>query len=161
MNKHRCSPELVKWHKQAELARGKPKLVLSGEVLRLIKYIITSNISLVDLKKSEFLDILDKRIEVPTYHVLRNRLLPEVLLKLHDLFTQKLNSAVTISLKTDIWTSRTNTDFIALGAVVCNGDLSKKLLIIGLERMKGKHCAENIRDSIEEMTNKYELISLK
>ena len=156
LNKHRCCPELINWHKNSEKARGRFNSVLSDEVLKLIKYIINSNVSLSDLKNSEFLDILDKRIRVPTYHIFRNRLLPEVLQKLHSLFTRKLSSAVSIALITDIWTSRSNADFIALGAVICRGDMSKELIIIGLERMKGSHCAENIRSSICEMTNKYD-----
>lgn len=156
LNKHKCCPEIINWHKNSEKARGKLKPVLSDEVLRLIKYIVNSNISLSDLKNPEFHAILDKKIQVPSYHIFRNRLLPEVLQKLHRIFTCKLNTAVSIALVTDIWTNRSNSDFIALGAVICKADLSKELIIIGLERMKGSHCAENIRSSINEMTNKYD-----
>ena len=76
--------------------------------------------------------------------------------KLHHLFTLKMNKADSICLITDIWTSRSNSDFIALAAVLCHGN-SKELIIIGLDRMKGPHCAENIQLSIEDMINKYQI----
>ncbi len=150
-----CCPELTNWHKQAENFRRKAKTYISEPVFKLIKYIINSNISLSDLKKPEFIAILDKEIQLPSYHIFRNRLLPEIMGKLHVQFTKKLNIASSITLITDIWTSRTNADFIALGAVIAKGDMSKELLVLGLERMKGSHCSENIQKSIEAMTNRY------
>ena len=87
-------------------------------MLRLAKYIINSNSNISDLKNPDFIDILDKSINVPSYHMFRNRVLPELLEKLHALFTLKMNKADSICLITDIWTTRSLADFIALAAVL-------------------------------------------
>ncbi len=139
-------------------SRGTTSMIISDSILKLVKYVISSNSPITELKNKGFLDILDKEIKNlhMSYGVFRNKILPEVVVKLERLLTSKLNKASQICLITDIWTNRSNADFIAIGAVLVSSDLSKELHIIGLDRMKGEHNSENIQASVEEIVNRFE-----
>ena len=57
----------------------------------------------------------------------------------------KLKEASLVWLITDIWTNKSNVDFIALGASLINEYFEKEILIINMWPMSGTHAIENIK----------------
>lgn len=82
--------------------------------------------------------------------------MPTVLEKLMSFLSSKLNNAETVTLIVDIWTNKINADFIALAACYTDKNFFKQIHVIGMMRMPGSHCAENIKQGIEEIVNKYD-----
>ena len=75
--------------------------------------------------------------------------------KLHYSIEKKIQNALSVCLIVDIWTNRIMSDFIGLGASLIKDRFQKELFIIGLTRMNGAHNAENIKQRVEYMINKY------
>ena len=76
--------------------------------------------------------------------------------KIKKTITNCLRKAETITLIGDIWDSRQLADFFALCCQVTFADFSKKLIVLGLQRMSGPHNAENIILVSEEILNQYD-----
>jgi len=70
---------------------------------------------------------------------------------------QKLEDAIVVTLISDIWTSPEMLDFIGLAANITTSAFEKEVVVIGMMRMPGSHCAENIKTSIEAMVNRFAL----
>ena len=52
-------------------------------------------------------------------------------------------------------TKKVMADFIGLAAVIINEELQQEFLIIGMDGMAGNHIAENIKEAIENLVNRY------
>jgi hypothetical protein len=132
------------------------EFTLTQEEFRLSKFFISSNAGLNQLRNPCFIDILDKSLKAPSYHSFRNIILPNVLSKLKKHFNKKLLMAVSVTIIVDIWTNRVNADFLAVGAMITDSKLNSELIVIGMERMKGGHSAENIAETIQSIVNFYD-----
>ena len=55
----------------------------------------------------------------------------------------------------DIWTNRVNADYLAVGARITDYKFNSELIVVGMERMKGGHNAENVAITIESIINSY------
>ena len=125
-------------------------------MLDLIKYFISSNNFLTELKNKYFKRLMKKaKIKSPDYRTFVNRFLPELMKNLHEKILSKLTQAKSISLITDIWTNDQLRDFIAVAASVIDEHFKKDVIIIGFARMIGNHCAENVKVGVENIVNSY------
>jgi hypothetical protein len=93
---------------------------IDDKLFRLIVYVVSSNASLKELKRDSFINILDPSIKCPSYHVFRNEIIPAIMKKFYNAIQVKLNLALSISLIVDIWTNRSNRDYLALSASMVN-----------------------------------------
>ena len=80
--------------------------------------------------------------------------------KLYQAIEAKLQTALSICVISDIWTSKQMLDFMGLGASFTNNLFEKEVLIIGMMLMPGAHSAENIKESIEKLVNRYKFNKL-
>jgi hypothetical protein len=162
LNKHLknvCKDNSVReWYTQYALytKNNDPNLIINDHQLNLIKYFISSNSALQELKNPNLISITIPELKMPSEYVFRNTLLPEVMKNLRKCQENKLNNAETISLMTDLWTNRANSDFIAVAASCSNSCFDREIFIIDMVRMEGRHTAENIKKAIEIMINKFE-----
>jgi hypothetical protein len=60
---------------------------------------------------------------------------------LKTVISNKLSDAKFITLITDIWTNKSVSDYLALGASINNISFGKETLIIGMVKMPGSHNA--------------------
>ena len=107
MKNLKCYEETKQWCENYVSSTSKALLIptiLSEEEFKLAKFFITSNVGLTQLSNPCFLDILGKSIKVPSYRTFRNKILPEIMAKLHDTVEKKLNSASAICIIVYIWT---------------------------------------------------------
>jgi hypothetical protein len=159
LHKHiRLHPDLVSWKIKYNKHTGRSvSTAISNKLLSLIKFFVTSNISFANLTNEHFYAILDPNIHCPSYDVFRNRILPEVYDRLHKAIEIKLKLGMSVGLIVDIWTNRTNKDYIALAAIIMNSQFEKEICVIGMIRMPpGGHNADNIKKTVEELVNKYD-----
>jgi hypothetical protein len=143
--------ETVEWYKNfcATSSKSKDCACLDEDMLLLIKYFISSNNSIVELKNKFFKKLMIKaKMKTPDYRTFVNKLLPKVMDEIHKTILKKLRDATCISLITDIWTNKQLKDFIAVAANIINEKFEKQLLVIGISRMPGKHNAENVKIGI-------------
>jgi len=66
-----------------------------------------------------------------------------------------LQKAVYITIIVDLWVSAQMTDYGAVAVELIFEDFSKKVFVIGIERMEGAHTAEGVRDLIQKIINQY------
>ena len=129
--------------------------VICQKTLDFVKWFVTANLSGTDIKNVFFQKILAEYLNVPSYYILINTLLPAIVLSLKSKIEEKLLDSFSICLITDIWTNRLNKDYIALAAVVTDSFAEKSILVLGMARMPGPHNAENIKYAIEQICNEY------
>ena len=60
-----------------------------------------------------------------------------------------------ICLISDIWSNRAMLDFMGIAATLMNKEGKREIMTIGMTRMSGGHCAENIKKAIEEIVNRF------
>jgi copper chaperone CopZ len=58
-----------------------------------------------------------------------------------------------VFLISDIWTSKSISDYLALAARIVKDSFESESLIIGITKMSGSHCVENIKKAIETIIN--------
>lgn len=75
----------------------------------------------------------------------------ELLLQAIDI---KLDKAKAITLIADIWTNKIMADFLGLAALIKNANDKQELIVIGMQSMND-HTAENIKEAIENLVNRY------
>jgi hypothetical protein len=159
LNKHlELHDELKEWFKRFRQHTYKPStdFIVDDAHFRLIKYFVSSNMSLRKFRDPSFLDILDPRINVSSYQKLRKEILPEFVVQLRSYFNEKLSSCLIVSFIVDLWTNKIGQDFIALVAVVTNNEWEREFLVIDICPMEGGHNAENIKTKVENMINAYD-----
>ena len=81
--------------------------------------------------------------------------------KFQNFVDTKLLRAQSVSLNIDIWTNRINADFLGVGAVLSYANFESELIVIGMDRMTGGHCAENIGLVLEKVVNVYKFDKTK
>ena len=159
---HKKHSKLVDWLKKydqfnSKNLRAKEKATIDDNMLDLIKYFISSNNSLTELKNKYFRRLMKKaKIKSPDYRTFVNGFLPELMKSLHEKILSKLTHAQSIGLITDIWTNDQLRDFIAVAASVIDDNFKKDVIIIGFARMIGNHCAENVKTGVENIVNSYQ-----
>jgi hypothetical protein len=131
----------------------KPKL--DDATIGLVKYIVSSNSAIQQLKNPHFREI--SRLPIPDPSVFRNKWLPNVMNKLTDLIETKLRKATSICLTLDLWSSSINSDFLALNATLGSESFEKREIVtIGMVRMNDQHTAENIKLNVEKIVNNFD-----
>ena len=141
------------WNKN-ECRKG---CVIAESSFDLIRYIVSTYGSLLQIKNPDFLRIVKPSIRnaITSYYSFRYKKMPELFKILKNCIGERLHQANNISLVTDIWTNSVMADFIGVAAF-CSYELGySELLIIGLNKMDGKHEAEVIKKAIENIINKY------
>ena len=156
---HKNDKSLNEWFEKYNRFNSQSKSGTSVDenMLLLIKSFISSNNALIELKNKFFRKLMIKaKVKTPDYRTFVNKLLPEVMKQIHETILSKLKMAFSISQITDIWTNKQLKDFIAVAANIINDKFNKELLVIGFIRMKGRHCAENVKAGVESIVNTYE-----
>ena len=149
--------EIGEWfNKYRDYLKPKNDVKLSDELFDVIKFFITSNLSLNDLKNPFFLKIINPKLKVGGTFSFRHSKLPEAIKTLFLEIENRLDAAYSICLIVDIWTNEPNVDFIALGAFCINSNFERELIIINMMEMPGPHTAEVIKDATEQMVNQFE-----
>lgn len=154
LSKHlRKHTEFNKWEKDFKLIKKIKEPILTDKNLDLIKFFISSNTSLLQLKNPYFHKLFEGML--PSYHTFKSVFLPRVFTLFKEAIEAKLKIAVSVSLIADIWTTKTMTDFIAVAASITFPSYKKEIIIIGMIRMPGKHSADTIGKAIETIVNEY------
>ncbi len=142
--------------------KAKAEAGLDDNMLDLIKYFISSNNSLTELKNKYFRRLMKKaKIQSPDYRTFLNGFLPKLMQSLHEKILHKLTHAQSVSLIADIWTNNQMRDFIAVAASIIDEHFKKQVITIGFDRMTGSHCAENVKIGVEKIVNKYSFAKSK
>ncbi len=126
---------------------------MDSKKFSLVKFFIDANMPMKALESVHLREMVDSRLAKFSF---RERILPDIIQHLESVIATKLQSAHSIHIITDIWTSNTMADFEAAGAVLTYENLRRELIVIGMERMWGPHTAENIKDALQTLINKYE-----
>ena len=134
-----------------EEVKAKPKKILDKKQLNLVKFFITSNVALEALENPWLRECINVKLSKYSF---RNVILPNMMIFLNTIISNKLIDAKFITLITDIWTNLSMSDFLALGACLVNLSLVRETIIIGMIKMPGAHNAENIKKAIESIINK-------
>ena len=160
LNKHLKTHDLLdEWFKEYETYKQPKKTVIDDTNLKLIKYFISSNVALKELKNKWLRELISVEV-LPGPHSFRKRILPEVYKRLRQEIELRLKEASSICLLTDLWCNFQNTDFIGICATLMYPSFEKEILVIDMMKMLGKkHSAENIKSAIESMVNINETIS--
>ena len=154
LNKHlKTHPETAKWYRSYIYATRKRKTFLSFAMLNLIKFFISSYQSLALLDNEHFKNLIRPTINVPSYFIFRNSMLPEVMLNLHDVIEEKLNNAAYICLIPDIWEYDFN-NYLGLAATICSHSGETQVVVLGIRKIPGSS-AEEIKALVEEIINCY------
>ncbi len=145
-----------KYGKLYQNRKGLTKPLVSHKQMIFIQYICSSNVALSEVQNPFLNELLRPLFTVPSFKTARSVMLPEVYHHLCKLIEKRLNSAKTVSLMADLWTSANMSDYMGIAAALTY-DLSKKeLIVIGFDRMVGNHTAENIKLAIEKLINNYD-----
>ena len=94
-------------------------------------------------------------IDIPHEKTFVTHVIPKVLEKVNNLIELKLKKAVYITVIVDLWDSAQMKDYGAVAVEIIFEDFSKKVFVIGIERMEGAHTAEGVRDLIQKIINQY------
>ena len=116
---------------------------------------IDTNMPITIVKNAFFIDFVNQTIKCPTYDHLRNQIIGSIMSKLFEKIQDKLLSAITISIMVDLWSSRVMAGYIGLGAVCAFPDAHRELVVIDFKAFSDRHTAENVKNEIETMVNKY------
>ena len=160
---HSVDTLMSKWlsNFQRSLKKKGDGFILSTHEFKLAKFFITANLGLSQLGNPCLRDLLEKEAKPTTYHKFRNVILPDIMSKFQNFVDTKLLRAQSVSLIIDIWTNRINADFLGVGAVLSYANFESELIVIGMDRMTGGHCAENIGLVLEKVVNVYKFDKTK
>jgi hypothetical protein len=87
---------------------------ITEEKLNLIKFFITSNLSLAQLKNVYLRLILKDEVKLPSFFTFRYKYLNEVLSLLHDKIEKKCQDASYITLIPDGWTDSSGSEYLGI-----------------------------------------------
>ncbi|CAF0972744.1 unnamed protein product [Brachionus calyciflorus] len=71
-------------------------------------------------------------------------------------FVEILINAEYVVLIVDAWSSKCKKEFVVVSAATIKKDLNRDVFILGLERLIGRHNAENLKKCIESIVNRFE-----
>ena len=147
--------DVKEWSRLYELSKeeikSKPRKQINKKQLSLVKFFLTSNIAMEALENKHLRDALDVKLSKYSF---KNVILPNMIVFLKNVISNKLIEAKFITLITDIWTNASVSDYLALGARIINPSFNQETLIIGMIKMPGAHNAENVKIAIESIVNK-------
>lgn len=63
---------------------------------------------------------------------------------------------VCVTLIIDLWTNKSGSDFIAIGASLMYNKFSREIIVLNMKRMTKSHTAEAIKESVEEIINDFD-----
>ena len=127
---------------------------INQDILKLVKYFISSNTAFKELNNHFLRDLITCKI--PCTETFSNTIIKKVLEILRNEIKIKLNEAKNFCLISDIWSNKQMLAFMGLEAIVINKNFEKELLVIGMIEMPLRHCAEDIKKAIENIVNSYE-----
>ncbi len=122
---------MTEWYtKYSELnTKSKDGSCLDDNMLLLIKYFISSNNSVIELKHKYFPKLMKQaKIKSPAYRTFVNNFLPKIMKQIHEAILLKLEKSISISLITDLWTNKQLKDFIAVAVDILMRNLIKNCL---------------------------------
>jgi hypothetical protein len=71
--------------------------------------------------------------------------------------TESLQKAACMTLISDIWTTKRMYDFMGIAACIMSPSFERKIIVLDINKMPGEgHNAENIKECIESMVNRFE-----
>jgi hypothetical protein len=119
LNKHLAKHEsTLKWYNSYIQFSNKKKAActsyITEEKLNLIKFFITSNLSLAQLKNVYLRLILKDEVKLPSFFTFRYKYLNEVLSLLHDKIEKKCQDASYITLIPDGWTDSSGSEYLGI-----------------------------------------------
>ena len=156
MNFHEKTLNWYKLYLNRPEVKQSKKLSISTEMFDLIKFFISSDLSLNQLNNIYLRRILKDEIRMPSVYTFRYKYLNAIMIKLHAQIDFKCKSAEAITLIPDGWVDNLNTEYLGLGAQLTNDCFEKEVIVLGFIEVIGGHCAENIKAAIETIVNKYE-----
>jgi len=125
---------------------------ISYDMLSLSLYFQSSTMASRELINESLRNLV--KVKMPTEKTFRDKILPDVLKLVKKKLSNILNKSEFIAVSTDIWTDKSMKDFIAVSASAFI-DGKKENYIINIMRMPGRHCAEVIKEALEEMINEF------
>ena len=142
------------WYQRYEATKtSSNSFKLDEKNLIFIKFFLTSSIALEAINNPYLRKCLS--FKVPSAKTFKNVYLPNVFNTLQEAINERLRVARSITLIADIWTSKTNNDFLGLAGMLVYANARKEPVVLGMERMPGKHNAENIKSAIESVISNY------
>ena len=136
--------------------RNKKKPEIDEGTYLLVRYFISSNSALTELENPFLQKICEMaKINLHGYNSFRNIILPKVMTHLDEVLSTKLQVADSICLITDIWSIRSK-GFISVSANLRYPSMERECVVLNMMEMNDtQHNAENIKDCIENMINKF------
>ncbi len=129
----------------------KKEAPLSGEMLRAAKFYISSNTSVSQLTNPALRDVMS--IQLPCHTTLSSTIIPQVMELLYKQIDSLLVKAEAICIISDIWTDKSMHDFLGLAARMIDSNFERTTITNGMIEMPGNHCAEHIKEAIENIIN--------
>ncbi len=133
----------------------KPKEIESNQStsISLVKFFISSNVAISALENKHLRDAL--KIKISKYSF-KKEILPSMVSDLEKKISLKLVMAEFVVLITDIWSCNSKVDYLGLAASLIYFDIKRETLVLGISRMKGVHCAENVALTINDLLKVYD-----
>ena len=145
---------LLEWINAYYESLNRKHKYFNENTLTLCKYFISSNQSLSNLRNPHLLKLL--KIDIPSDQSFTRTILPKIFNNLTHALEWKLVNALCICITSDIWTTKALLDFLAICATLSSFDYTRETIVIGMVQMPGNHNAENVKEAIEEVVNKFE-----
>jgi hypothetical protein len=164
INKHQTqNKDVKKWFELYAKFNTKSKVSqISSVMLNLVKYFISSNLSLNQLCNQYLRAALGEcGLKLPNPTSFKDIILPQAVTIMKNKIIEKLQNASFVCLITDNWSSRQMMGFIAVAVNIINSTFDKETLVIGMRRTNGRQTAENLKVEIEEIVNEYEFLKKK
>ena len=127
--------------------------------MSLVKFIVSTNTSLNQLKNQELVNCL--KIDTFDPETFSKVIVPNVLKEVYKVLNEMLVDADNITLISDIWSSRTLYDFMGVDVSTINDNFVGEISVIGMTLTPGNHCAEMIKKAIEKVVNRFDFDSSK
>ncbi|CAF1046323.1 unnamed protein product, partial [Brachionus calyciflorus] len=140
-------------------ARGRPQYEIGSKEILLVKYFLTSNTAVTHLQNKFLRSLL--KIKLPHPNTFTKVIIPNVKSNIENRLQNLLKDAFSVCSIVDLWSSPSNSQFLALGASIVMENFSKSIRIIGMGKMPGTSTAEAIKTVIEELINRFEFDKTK
>lgn len=156
---HYDNKKLQKWLKDYAAVKNNPhnQIQLDKETLLLVRLFISWNAAAEGFDCLELREALQHnyKSKIPCAKTFSTVLLEKVYLKIRSEIQKLFDDAISVCIISDIWTNKQSYDFMGIAASIVNSVYEKEVVVIGMELMKGSHCAENIKLAIESVINDY------
>ena len=105
-----------------------------------------------------FCHLLDKKYQMPCRNTIRNVLLPAKFEQVCGALKTKLDRVESVSVTTDLWTSNTNSSFMAVtGHFWDPVEDSLESCVLDCRRVHGRHTAQLIKEELEGILDEYNI----